>query len=77
MSSENNHQKRDAETNVALGAFIAMLSVAVLAGTYFARTSHAQIVNAIAGFVLLLVGIGFLVTGIRAYGKPESSGSDE
>jgi len=69
VSSDNKHQKRDAETNIALGGFIALLSIAVLAGTLFAESSHARVVNAIAGLILLAVGAGFLLTGMKAHKK--------
>ena len=69
MSSDNKHQKRDAETNLALGAFILILGIAVLAGTMYAESTQAMTVNAIAGGILLLIGIGFVVVGGRASGK--------
>lgn len=69
MSSDNNHQKRDAETNIVLGAFITILGIAVLAGTFFAQTTRAVTVNAIAGGILIAIGIGFFVVGSRAYKK--------
>lgn len=66
MSSDNKHQKRDAETNLALGAFIFLLGGAVSAGTLFAETAQAMTVNAIAGGILILIGVGFVVVGARA-----------
>ncbi len=69
MTSDNKNSKRDAETNVALGAFITVLGIAVLAGTFFAQTTRALTVNAIAGGILVAIGIGFWVSGSRAYKK--------
>lgn len=57
------HLRRDGETLLMLGGFMAILSIPVLIGTAFAVREHAMIVNAIAGGVLLLTGAGFLFRG--------------
>ena len=57
------HLRRDGETLLALGGFMTVLSIPVLIGTAFAVREHAMIVNAVAGGVLLLAGLGFLFRG--------------
>ena len=58
-------RKRDAETQIALGLFIFVLSLPVLLGTIWADRFHAQIVNVIAGVVLLAIGAGLFWYGWR------------
>ena len=68
--TELGHNQRDAETNVVLGAFIAILGIAVLAGTFVPETDVKAItVNAVAGGILLVIGISFFVIGSKAYKK--------
>ncbi len=69
MSSDDNHSRRDAETNLALGAFILILGLVVMSGTVVAETTRAMTVNAIAAGILIVIGIGFLVVGGRAFGR--------
>jgi len=57
------HTKRDAETLTALGLFISFLSVLVLIGTFWADSVRAMVVNAVAGAVLLGIGVGMIVWG--------------
>lgn len=57
------HTRRDAETFQALGIFIVALAIPVLIGTFFAVRPHAIVVNIIAGAVLLLIGIIFVLRG--------------
>ena len=57
------HTKRDAETQTALGLFISLLSVLVLIGTFWAESARAMVVNAVAGTVLLGIGVGMIVWG--------------
>ena len=63
------HAKRDAETYIVLGAFVTLISIPVLIGTFFAERPHAQVVNAVAGLVLLGVGVGIGVWGVIARKK--------
>lgn len=60
---EHHHTRRDAATLMALGIFITVLAVPVLAGTFWAQRFHAAVVNIGAGVVLLGIGIGFIVRG--------------
>lgn len=57
------HTRRDAETALLLGGFVFIMSIPVLIGTFFAQQTHAQIVNFIAGIVLLGVGAGIAAWG--------------
>ena len=67
MSNQNEdphfHTRRDAETFWILGAFLIVLSIAVLIGTFYAVRPHAMIVNVIAGLVLLATGAGMVLRG--------------
>lgn len=57
-------QKRDAETYIAIGIFIAAVGVPVLVGTIWAMDRpHAAIVNAVCGAVLCLIGAGCIGYG--------------
>jgi hypothetical protein len=60
---ENEHAKRDAETQMVLGGFIVFISIPVLLGTIWAVRPHAIVVNIIAGSVLCLVGVVLFVIG--------------
>ncbi|MDX9975945.1 MAG: YtpI family protein [FCB group bacterium] len=57
--------KRDAETQIALGLFIVIIAIPVLIGTIYAVRPHAQVVNMIAGGVLLAIGAGLAWFGWR------------
>lgn len=58
---------RDAETQMAIGIFVTVLSIPVLIGTFWADVDpHAGVVNFISGLVLLGVGLGLLIFGFRA-----------
>ena len=46
-----------------LGLFVTMLSLPVLVGTLWAEKLSAQVVNAVAGLVLLAVGLVMAVFG--------------
>lgn len=64
MSPEHDdHSKRDAEILKMLGIFILVLSAPVIVGTFFAERGHAQVVNLIAGLVLLGIGALFYWRG--------------
>jgi len=63
------HTQRDAETQTALGLFVIMISLPVLVGTFWAVRPHAMVVNAIAGFILLGVGIGMVTWGRKTAKK--------
>ena len=62
---QHEHTRRDAETQIALGAFIAILAVPVLIGTLWATSTVAGVVNLAAGGILFFIGLGFLVYGLR------------
>ena len=57
---------RDAETQLALGIFVIVISIPVLLGTIWADRSHAAVVNVIAGSVLLVIGVGLAYFGMRS-----------
>jgi len=59
----HHHTVRDAETLLALGIFIVALALPVLVGTFFAKGSHAIVVNILAGAALLIIGIIFTLRG--------------
>ena len=55
--------QRDAETQMALGIFITILSLPVIVGTLWANNMHSRVVNIVAGTVLLGVGVALLTYG--------------
>jgi len=57
------HSRRDGETMIVLGAFMALLAMPVLVATIWAGTSFAMAVNAGSGLVLLGIGAGFIWRG--------------
>ncbi|HOZ48002.1 MAG TPA: hypothetical protein PLO37_25785 [Candidatus Hydrogenedentes bacterium] len=59
--------QRDAETQIALGAFVTVLAVPVLIGTHWASTTPQMVVNLLAGLVLL--GIGVIVFSLGLFKK--------
>jgi hypothetical protein len=61
------HTKRDAETQMVLGAFIIYISIPVLIGTIWADTPHTRVVNVVAGSVLCGIGIAMALIGYRGY----------
>ncbi len=69
------HTKRDAETQMVLGAFIVYISVPVLLGTIWASTFHTRIVNIVAGSVLCALGIVMALVGYRGYRRLKSKGN--
>jgi len=65
MSKQQEHTRRDAETQILLGGFIFILGLPVLIGTWWAETTAARIVNVAAAIALLAIGSGFLWYGRR------------
>ena len=63
------YTKRDAETQTALGIFISVISIPVVIGTFWAQTTRAMVVNAIAGCVLLAIGVTLVVWGRKTIKK--------
>ena len=57
--------RRDAETQMVLGGFITFIAVPVLIGTLWADTFRATIVNVVAGLVLLSIGVGIALYGLK------------
>lgn len=51
-------EKRDGETYIALGIFVAAIGLPVMVGTYWAYQTNvrAAVVNAVCGIVLSLIG---------------------
>lgn len=69
-TSDNEMNKRDGETNMAVGLFLFVLGIPVLLGTFWALDRpHAAFVNAVCGAVLLFIGAGVTVYGWRGFRK--------
>jgi hypothetical protein len=56
---------RDAMVARALGAFLCLMALPVVAGTFFATLPVDRWINAVAGLILLGIGGGFLARGSR------------
>lgn len=59
------HRGRDAQVARVLGAFLCLLALPVLAGSWFASLAIDRWINVIAGLALLGVGGGFLWRSTR------------
>ena len=71
-SVREQHTQRDAETQTVIGVFVIVMAIPVLIGTVWAEKTHAMIVNAIAGLVLLTVGVVIFKLGRRTARKMSS-----
>ena len=60
---QSRYTKRDSETQIVLGTFVTVISIPVLAGTFWADTVRAMVVNVVAGLVLFCIGVGMAVFG--------------
>ncbi|HRK35253.1 MAG TPA: hypothetical protein PLJ47_11720 [Candidatus Hydrogenedentes bacterium] len=63
------HTKRDSETFLMLGGFLAILATIVLIATIVQDPGHARVVNGVAGIVLFLIGAGMFLWGYRLRGR--------
>lgn len=61
--SSTHHTRRDAETLLMIGAFLAILAVPVVIGTWWANTTAAAVVNVVFGLLLLALGVGAFARG--------------
>ena len=62
--SGHEHTKRDAESLWAIGTFLVILSIPVFIGTFFEDDRFAQVVNLIAGAVILAIGALMIWRGV-------------
>jgi hypothetical protein len=60
MSGDGEQRQRDAQVARVLGGFLSVIALPVLAGTFGATLTIDRWINAVAGLVLLSVGVGFL-----------------
>lgn len=65
--SPPNLARRDAETLMMLGGFMAVLALPVLVATFWAGSAFAMGVNAISGLVLLGIGAAMLLRGYARF----------
>ena len=63
------YTKRDAETQTAVGLFVSYISIPVIIGTFWAQSVRAMVVEAVAGLVLLGIGIAIIVWGRKTAKK--------
>ena len=71
--NDPHHLKRDAETQTMLGLFITVLSFPVIIGTFWAENFRQTVVNLMAGFVLMAIGIGVFAWGRRTAKRAKQS----
>lgn len=57
------HQKRDGETLIALGLFLAVLGVPVILGIFWEPPGFVRWVSAVCGLALMGIGAAFIVKG--------------
>lgn len=63
------HDKRDAETLIALGLFMVVMATPVILATPWAGPPYDQVVNFGAGATLLAIGVAMLYKGRRGKRK--------
>lgn len=68
---DNKHLKRDGETMILLGIFLAVLAVPVLIGTLWSNSAVAAAVNAGASIALFGVAGAFYWRGRKLYKSAE------
>ena len=68
-AKQHQHARRDAETQMALGLFLSVISVFVLIGTFWADTTRAIVVNLVFGLILLAIGAGMALWGLKSRKK--------
>lgn len=73
MKEDQNHNKRDGETLIMLGGFIVVLSLPVIAGTFFVHTADLfpKMVNLSAGGILFVIGVALALRGRKYLSRPE------
>lgn len=59
------YRRRDADTLFVMGIFFTILALAVLLGTLWTTGTKALVVNLVSGGILLLIGLGTFVHGLR------------
>jgi hypothetical protein len=55
-STGHEHTKRDAESLMAIGIFLVILSMPVFIGTFFESESFPRLINVLAGVAILVIG---------------------
>lgn len=60
---------RDAITALILGTFLSVMSLPVLAAIFFESETIDRAISAVAGSVILAVGLGFVTRAIRIHRK--------
>lgn len=59
----DHHHKRDGETLIALGIFLAVLGVPVILGIFWEPPGFVRWVSAVCGLLLIGIGSGFIAKG--------------
>jgi len=68
-TSHVHYTKRDAETQTAIGIFVAYISIPVIVGAFLVDKVHWKVVNGVAGLVLLGIGVAIIVWGRKTAKK--------
>ena len=63
------YDARDALTGVILGVFFILMSLPVLAGTFFAEKAIDRGINIVSGSIILIIGAAFLARGTYIHRK--------
>ena len=81
MAEEQEQEKktydaRDALTGVILGVFFILMSLPVLAGTFFAEKAIDRGINIVSGLIILVIGAAFLARGTYIHRKSRTRWTD-
>lgn len=69
QAAHHEHTRRDAETQMLLGAFVFILGLPVLVGVFFEEETPARIVSIVSGLALVGIGAAFFLYGRRWFGR--------
>lgn len=74
--SQESLDARDASSAVIIGAFFVLMSLPVIAGVFYATETIDRTINFVAGLIIFLVGVGFILRGRAIHRKSHTGWTD-